>query len=707
MVSRRRFLVSSGLAVGGLLVGLGSTVRPAKANEAPAGQLDSWIHIAPDDSVTITLNRTEMGQGISTALPMIIAEELEADWRTIRVQRVTTRPAYKGAITLAPATGGSASIRTLFMDLSKAGAIARELLREAAAREWGVAITECTAENGQIHHAASERMLTYGALVEKVSSEGVPEVTLKAPEVYKVLGRPMNRFDGPQLVDGSETFGIDFAVADMLVGAVLPCPIFGGTLASVDPAPALAVPGIVDVVEMDRYVLVIADKYWRAQKALDQLTPEWAPPSGNATLTDDLWPALGEKLDESGVIAKDEGDADAAFSQAEDIVEAVYRSPHVAQAPMEPLNATAWAHNGVVDIWLPTQLPAAVLGGIAQQFDVAMNKITVHLTAAGGGFGRRLSADFAPPAVAASLKTGRPVKVIYSREADLGEGFYRPAALCRMRAAIDETGTPIAWHAHLANTSGTAQRSPAGLGDKPDASALRGSADMPYAVPNFKVTNAHIVPVTPLGAWRSVDHSNNAYFVECFLDELAVESDRDPIELRRALLDGRPRYQSLLEKVIDVTSGNNTVQKGHARGFAMHDAWNTLVAMTVDVSQPSDDRIKLERVIAVVDCGIPVNPRGIEAQIEGAVVYGLTAACFGEITFQDGIAVERNYDTYRMLKLAETPPIDIHIIDSQAPVGGLGEPGVPPTIAAFANAVSRATGKRLRQLPLTSQDLTV
>ncbi len=707
MVSRRTFLVSSGLAVGGFVIGLGTTVRPTQGKAAPTGQLDGWIHIAADDTITITLNRTEMGQGISTSLPMIVAEELEADWRSIQVQTVSTRRAYDGAITLAPATGGSASIRTLFTDLSEAGAVTRELLREAAAREWGVAVEDCTAENGQILHKQTGRTLSYGELVDKVSTETTPTVTLKQPESYRILGQPTNRLDNPRLVDGMEIFGTDFVHDDMLVGAILPCPIFGGTLASVDLEPALTIPGIVDVIEMERAVIVVADTYWRAQKAADQLAPEWEPPSGDATSTDDLWDALNNKLNEPGVVAKDDGHADSAFSQAEKIVEAIYQSPHVAQAPMEPLNATAWAHDGEVDIWLPTQLPAAVLGGIAQQFDIPMNKITVHLTAVGGGFGRRLSADYAPPAVAASLKTGRPVKVLWSREADLSEGYYRPAALCRMRAAIDNTGTPIAWHTHVANTSSAAQRSPGGLGNKPDTSALRGAADMPYAVSNLKVTNAHIVPVTPLGAWRSVAHSNNAFFVECFLDELAVETDRDPIELRRALLASRQRYLDMLDKVVEVTNWTNNLPRGHDRGFAMHNAWDTLVAMTIDVSQPSDDHIKFERVTAVVDCGIAVNPRGIEAQIEGAVVYGLTAACFGEITFKDGIAVERNYDTYRMLILGETPPIDVHIVKSSAPVGGIGESGVPPTIAACANAVSRATGKRIRRLPLTSQNLTV
>jgi isoquinoline 1-oxidoreductase subunit beta len=707
-LSRRHFL-QTGAAASGLILGF-SMPRLARAGAAGIANTPfaAWLHIAPDDTITVMVSHSEMGQGIFTSLPMQIAEELEADWRQIRAQIAPADPVYANLIFHIQGTGGSTSTRESFDHLREVGAQAREMLRQAAATRWGVAPGDCVARAGRIIHSASGRSFSYGALAQDAAQLPVPQnIVLKTPAEWTILGKPTPRLDTPSKVDGSAKFGIDTRLPGMLVGTVRACPVFGGKLREVDVAPALAVPGVHSVVKLDHAVIVLADGYWPAHKAALALQPVWD--EGNfATVSSAV--ILAEQTDAMhapGQEALAVGDA-AALAQAPKTVSADYQLPYLAHATMEPMNGTVRVNaDGGVEAWLPTQSPYSAQVALMRVFGLPAEKVYIHSTFLGGGFGRRGEVDFAVYAGQAAKASGQPVKIIWPREEDMQHDFYRPAVLGQMRAGLDASGMPTAFSARLVAQSVQRNEHPAALkGGKIDPNAVEGMADMPYQFANAHVDYVEWEKGAPIGFWRSVGHSYNTFFLESFIDEIAHAGGQDPVVLRRSLLAQSPRHLAVLNQAVAAAGWGQALAPGHFQGVAMVDAYGTVIAEVAEISIEANNAVRIHKVTAAVDCGHALNPSTVEAQLQSAIVYGLTAAFFSEITLDGGRVTQTNFYSYPMLKLAQMPQVEVHIINSGVKPGGMGEPGLPPIAPALTNAIFAATGKRLRELPLRKSGFT-
>jgi isoquinoline 1-oxidoreductase beta subunit len=703
-MSRRDFLEATTAAGAGLMIGfhLPASGRSRSAGAAAPFAPNAWVRIGPDDRVQLLVDRSEMGQGVATALPMLLAEELEADWTKIEIAFAPAAPEYANPLFGIQGTGGSTSVRAAWTPLRKAGAAAREMLIAAAALTWGVPASECRAERGAVRHPSSGRHLSYGKLATRAAALPVPkDPPLKDPKDWKILGTRVPRLDTPAKVDGSAQFGIDVKVPGMFVAVVARCPVPGGKLATFDAAAARAVPGVRHVVPISSGVAVVADGYWPAKKGRDGLRLTWDEGPTAAVSSAAIAQLFAERSEQPGAVARhDGGDPDAALAAAVQRRDAVYELPFLAHATMEPMNCTAHVRGDGVDIWVPTQFQTGAQQLGAKIGGVPPERVRVHTTYLGGGFGRRFELDFVQEALETSKAVGAPVKVIWSREDDVQHDVYRPACRHRLRAGLDASGRPAVWTHRIVAPSILARVFPNRVKDGLDPEAVEGAAEMPYAVPAVHVDYVLADTGIPVGFWRSVNNSFNAFAVESFVDELAHAAGRDPYEYRRALLANQPRHRGVLELAAERAGWGAPLPAGRARGIAVWKSFESYVAQVAEVSLDADGTPRVHRVVCAVDCGPVVNPDTVAAQMESGIVYGLTAALWGEITIARGRAVQSNFHDYRMLRLAEMPRVEVHIVASSDAQGGVGEPGTPPIAPAVANALFALTGKRIRRLPI-------
>jgi isoquinoline 1-oxidoreductase beta subunit len=705
-ISRRTLLAGSLAAgAGGLTIGF---QLPARVARAAAGLFapNAWVRIDREGVVTIVNPQSEMGQGTLTSMAMVVADELEADWSRVRVEQGPADPVYGNPNAGgAQFTAGSRSIRDLLPVWRRAGAAAREMLVAAAAQEWRVPVAECYAEQGAVYHRPTGRKLTYGELADKAGALPVPQTpTLKTPDQFKLIGKGVPRLDTPDKVTGRAVYGIDVTVPGMLVATVERCPVFGGTVAGFDATRATAIRGVRHVVQISSGVAVVADDYWTARRGRGALAVSWNE-GPNARLDSAAirqeYAALARQ---PGPVARREGDVDRAFGEAARALEAVYEVPYQAHATMEPQNCTAHVRPDGCDVWVPTQNQTRTQQEAMRLTGLPRDRVRVHTTMLGGGFGRRGEVDFVTDAVETSKAVGAPVKVIWSREDDIQHDFYRPTTYNVLRAALDSRGMPVAWFHRIVGTGLLIQRGTAQPGAI-DRTAVEGAANVPYDFPNVQVEFHHKDFGVPVGFWRSVGASQNAFITESFVDELAHASGRDPYEFRRALLGKSPRHKGVLELAATRAGWGTPLPPGRHRGIAVAFSYASWAAEVAEVSVAPDGAVRVHRIVCAIDCGLAVNPDQIRAQMEGGIVWGLTAALKGEITLADGRVRQSNFHDYQMLRIDETPVIEVHIVPSAEPPGGVGEPGVPPLAPAVANAVFAATGKRIRRLPIRAEEL--
>lgn len=673
--------------------GEGQTPDP-EVPEVPVVQHDinAYVRIGSDESVTFYVGQSEMGQGVLTALPMLIAEELDVDWAKVRSEHpIASQQKYGNQSTV-----GSASVASAFTRLRETGAAARQMLLAAAAQRWSVPVAQLRTELGVVYHDASERRATYGELAELAGTLTPPQnPPLKNQNDFRIIGTPRSQLSAREKASGTAQYTLDVKVEGMLVGLVARPPVIGGSVASFDPAAALAVPGVRDVVEIPSGVAVLADHYWAALKGRDALVVQWnAGPNAQlstSALLADMTSQMNQGMDNVSAGNPEQIIGAAAADRQLDVT---YELPYLAHAPMEPLNAVADVRMDGVEIWAGTQVPTSVVNQAAGIAGVMPGEVTLHVPLLGGGFGRRATNDYVMDAVYASREAGRPVKIIFTREDDMRSGFYRPMNANRLRGALDADGWPNAWIHNIVVQ-----------GIFGAFFAVEGSAtNFPYAFANRRVTWRDPQVEVPVFTWRSVGASHNAFVVESFLDELAALGGKDPLELRLRLLGqstdpNAARQAAALQDVADRCGWTTAPPAGRARGIAVHQTFGTIVAEVAEVSVEAG-QVRVHKVWATVDCGRAVNPRGIEAQAEGGIIFGLSAALYGRIDLEAGVPTQGNFDTYRLLRMNEAPEIEVSIIDSGAAITGMGEPAVPPIAPAVCNAIYRLTGERVRSLPI-------
>lgn len=714
-LERRDFLRISAAIGGGLLVGFhlpGSAyaTEPATADFVP----NAFVRIRPDADgvsgrVTVIINKSEMGQGIVTSMSMLVAEELDADWAKIEYEFAPVDPVYAHPGFGIQMTGGSTSTFAMSIPMRKAGAGARAVLVAAAAKRWGVSEKECSTENGFVLHKASGKRAGYGELAGEAATLTAPnEVQLKDPKDFRLIGKSTHRLDTPDKVHGKAIFGIDVALPGMLTALVAHPPAFGGKARTIDSTAALAVPGVKKVVDVESGVAVIATGYWAAKRGRDALKIEWdgGPNAGISSV--ELRAQYRELAMQPGLAARKDGDAAAELKASKHVLNADYELPFLAHAPMEPLNCVVDLRADSMEIWVGTQFQTVDHGAACAVAGLAPEKVKLHTTFLGGGFGRRANpvADYIVEAVKIAKSAGAPLKLIWTRDDDMRGGYYRPMWHSRMAAAHDDVGSITAWTHTIVGQSfitGTPFE-PFIVKDGIDGTSVEGAFDVPYAIPNVLV-DLHTTKVgVPTLWWRSVGHSHTAFVVESFLDEVAHATGADPLALRRKLLAGKPRHLGVLELAAEKAGWDRALPVGHARGVAMHHSFESFVAMVAEVSFERG-KLRVHKYTVAVDCGRTVNPDTIKAQLEGAVGFGLTAALYSAITLEKGRVVQSNFHDYRMLRIHEMPEVDVHIVNSNEPSTGIGEPGVPPVAPALCNALFHLTQKRTRSLPIREEDL--
>lgn len=700
---RRTLLKVSAAVGGGLLIGfhLPFAAR-AEAAEPKSGDrtLNAWIRVGTDDSVTLRSASSEMGQGVYTAIPMLLAEELECDWARIKVELAPADKAYTNPLIGQQLTGGSTAVRAFWTPLRQAGAAGRELLTRAAAQTWKVKEDECRAENGAVIHKPSGRRLRYGELAARAASLPAPgTVFLKDPNDFRLIGKATPRLDTPLKVNGTAVFGMDVKLPGLLTAVVARCPVFGGKVKKFDAAKAKGVKGVREVLAIHSGVAVVADSFWAAKSGRDALVVEWDEGPNAKVSGADVRKRLEQALGKKPVVARTEGDVGKALKGAAKKIEAVYEVPYLAHACMEPMNCTAVVTKTGCELWVPTQAQTGVQFVTGKITGLPPEKIKVHTTFLGGGFGRRSEQDFVAEAVELSLRTSAPVKVVWTREDDIRHDYYRPATLNRLTAALDKGGEPVAWLHEIAGPSIFSRVFPNMIKNGIDNTSVEGAANLHYGIPNILVSWVMENGVVPVGFWRSVGSSQNAFVTECFLDELAAAARRDPLEFRRALLAMQPRHLGVLELAAQKAGWGAPLPAGRARGIAVAESFGSYCAQVAEVSVESG-RVRVHRVVCAIDCGMVVNPDTVVAQMESGIVYGLTAALKGEISIKNGRVEQGNFDDYPLLRMNEMPDIEVHIARSVEAPGGVGEPGTPPIAPAVANAVFAITGKPVRRLPI-------
>jgi isoquinoline 1-oxidoreductase beta subunit len=715
-VSRREF-VKAGAALSGLVVALqlpayARTAAGIAARLGPTLSPAAFLQIAPDGIVTFWLSKCEMGQGVRSALPMIVAEELDVAPESIRVEQASADPKYGDQ-----ATGGSSSISSLWQPLRKASAQAREMLIGAAARTWGVPASECATGQGSVRHERSGRRLSYGAVVPVAAAlEVPPEPALKDPTSFRLLGRPSRRLDTAAKVDGSARYGIDTRLPGMVFACVARCPVFGRPLTGYDADQARAVPGVIDVVPLEQgelligdfwrfelpgAVAVVAENSWAAMRGCQALDCRWEPAGG--TDSAQLARIFRDRSAQAGRLGRNDGDAETALEHAAKVIEADYEVPFLAHATMEPMNCTAFARAGRCDVYAPTQDPGTVSQLAQALTGLDASAVEVHTTIMGGGFGRRFEMDWVIDSIRVSKALSRPVQVVWTREHDMQHDNYRPASYHVLRGGLDGAGKLVAWTHRVVAPSIIAWHAPSVLPPGSAAAAgeaLDGAADLAYAIPNLRVDYCPVQTPVPVGWWRSVYASQTCFANETFLDEIARAAGRDPLELRRELLADSPRHLAVLNRAAEQAGWGTPLPAGRGRGIAIHKFFSDSIVAEVAEVTVGPKGLRVDRVVCAIDCGLALNPDIIKAQMEGGIVYALSAALKGAITLEAGRVKQSNFHDYPVLRHSEMPRVEVYILESTDAPHGVGEPAVPPLAPAVANALAMATGKSVRRLPL-------
>ncbi len=704
-ISRRSLLRSGSAAGGGLLLTLMLPPPASRTANAEEGDFapNAFVKIGRDGVVTVTMPQVEMGQGIYTAQAMLVAEELDVELAQVKVEHAPPDDKLYGNPLIGfQVTGGSTSVRAFFTPLREAGAAARAMLIGAAAEQWQVEPGACDTANGSVIHAATDRRLAYGELVDRAAAMPLPQqVPLKSPGQFKLIGTPAKRVDSAAKVNGEAIYGIDVKVPGMKIATVAACPVFGGRLASVDDTAALAVKGVRQVVRLDDAVAVVADHMGAAKKGLEALDISWDEGPNAKLSTADLVAQLEQAAHRQGVVAKQQGDVAAAAKSAARTIEAVYHMPLLAHATMEPQNCTVHVRPDSCEVWTGSQVLSRARATVAEVTGLPLEQVVVHNQFLGGGFGRRLEVDYVTQAARIARQVDGPVKVVWTREEDIQHDIYRPIYLDRFTAGLDAAGNPVSFEHRVVGSSIVARWVPEYFKDDLDFDAVDGAAG-PYDFANLSVDWVRAEPPVGLltGWWRGVGITHNAFVVEGFVDELAAAAGKDPVEYRRALLTKAPRALAVLDLAAARAGWGQPLPAGKGRGVSVIFGFGTYVAHVAEVAVAEDGNVRVERVVCAVDCGTAVNPDTITAQMEGGIMYGLTAALYGEITLKDGRVEQGNFDTYQIMRIEEAPRIEVHIVASQDEPGGIGEPGTATIAPAVVNAVFAATGKRLRKLPI-------
>jgi isoquinoline 1-oxidoreductase subunit beta len=714
-VSRREFLIAGAAGGGGLLLGWhvdGGPRVAAAAATTTASEFapNAFIRIGTDGRVTMIIGQVEMGQGAYTAMPMLLAEELEVGLDQVRLEDAPPdEKRYANPIFGFQATGGSTSVKGLYLPMRRAGATARTMLIAAAAQRWGVDPASCRAERGVVIHTPSRRRIGYGALATAAAELPIPEtVVLKRPEDFKLIGTPAKRLDTPTKVNGTAQYAIDVRLPGMKIATVAASPVLGGKVGGLDEAKAMAVAGVRQIVRLDEVVAVVADHMWAAKQGLAALAIRWDDGPNAAVSTADVVKDLAAAAETPGVVARKEGDAAAAIALAATKLEAVYEAPFLAHVALEPMNCTVHVRNDGCEVWTSSQVLGRVQATAAQVTGLPLDKVVVHNHLLGGGFGRRLEVDYVTQAVRIAQQVTGPVKIIWTREEDVQHDVYRPYYYDRIAAGLDARGRPIAWTHRLVGPSIIARWAPPAFRNGLDPDALDGAVDLLYDIPAIQVEYVrHEEPVVNTGFWRGVGVTHNTFVIESFIDELAVAAKADPFEYRHALLAKAPRARAVLELAAKQAGWGATLPAGCGRGIALMygGAWDTYLAQVAEVAVSPSGEVRVHRVVCAVDCGTVVNPDTVKAQIEGGVIFGIAGALWGEVTLKNGRVEQSNFHDVRVLRINETPAIEVHLVRNGEPPGGIGEPGTAVTAPALANAVFAATGKRIRRLPLKPDQL--
>jgi isoquinoline 1-oxidoreductase subunit beta len=707
-LSRRALLQAGAAAGGGLLLSLNLPFASGDAEAAVAFAPNAFIHIDSDGQIVLTMPYVEMGQGPYTSIPMLIAEELEVDLKQVRLDHAPpNEKLYANPLLGVQATGNSNAIRGAWQPMRQAGAIARTMLVSAAAKRWNVEPASCRAQSGEVLHAPTGRRIKYGDLAADAARLPVPDnVALKRPQDFKLIGTPAKRLDLPPKVNGAAIYGIDVRPPNVKFATLAQSPVFGGRVKSVNDAAAKAVKGVRQIVRLDDAVAVVADHMGAAKKGLAALVIEWDDGPHAKLNTDDIARELEQATLNAGAVAQTIGDVDKAMGSAVTKVEAIYQVPFLAHATMEPMNCTVHVRKDGCEVWVGSQVIGRVQAAAAKTTGLPLDKVVAHNHLIGGGFGRRLEIDGVVRAVQIAQQVDGPVKVVWTREEDIQHDMYRPYWFDRISAGLDDKGMPVAWNHRFAGSSVIARWLPPGFKDGLDPDTTEGAINLTYALPNLQVEYVRVEPPgIPTAFWRSVGPSHNVFVTESFIDELAAAAKQDAIAYRRALLEHAPRAQAVLALAADKAGWGQPLPERVGRGVSLQFVFGTYLALVAEVEVSRTGAVRVRRVVAAVDCGTVVNPDTVRAQIQSSVVFGVTAALYGNVTLKGGRVAQTNFDTYQMLRMNEAPAIEVYIVQNSELPGGMGETGTSGIVPAVTNAIFAATGKRLRKLPVDSNVL--
>jgi isoquinoline 1-oxidoreductase beta subunit len=707
--SRRAFLQAGAAAGGGLLLSLRLPLANGDAEAADDFVPNAFIRIDRDGQIVLTMPYVEMGQGTYTSIPMLIAEELEVDLSQVRLDHAPPNAKLYGNPLLGgeQATGNSNAIRAAWQPLRQAGAIARAMLVSAAAKRWNVDPASCRAQSGEVQHAPTGRRIKFGELTADAARMPVPEsVALKRPEEFKLIGTPAKRLDTPAKVNGTAVYGIDVRPSGVKIATLAQSPVFGGRVKRVDDAAAKAVKGVRQIVRLDDAVAVVADHMGAAKKGLAALVIEWDDGPHAKLGTQDIADALEKATLNAGAVAQNIGDVANAMASAVTRVEATYQVPFLAHATMEPMNCTVHVRNDGCEVWVGSQVMARAQAAAAEVAGLPLDKVVVHNHLIGGGFGRRLETDGVARAVEIAKQVDGPVKVVWTREEDIQHDMYRPAWFDRLSAGLNAKGMPVAWDHRFAGSSVIARWAPPLFNNGLDRDTTDGAIDLTYALPSMHVEYVRVEPPgIPTAFWRSVGPSHNVFVTESFIDELAAAAKQDAVAYRLALLDKTPRAKAVLALAAEKAGWGQPMSERVGRGVSLQHVFATYMAQVAEVEVGKNGAVRVRRVVCAVDCGAVVNPDTVRAQIQSAIVFGVTAALYGEITLKDGRVEQTNFDTYQILRMNEAPVVEVHIVQSSEAPGGMGEAGTSAIVPAVTNAIFAATGKRLRKLPIDTAAL--